>query len=158
MKTNNTNADILETTASDLLNIPPLIFRMVRRQLYESTLSALNDSEFHISPRNFEILRLLDEEGMLHIAEIGERLHIAKAQMTQLIDYLVKFELIEKKPDTTDRRVSNIMISKHGRVVLNEHKGKILRAMKQSLSALTERELKDVSDSLCKLRNILIRK
>jgi MarR family transcriptional regulator, organic hydroperoxide resistance regulator len=155
MKTNSTYINILETTASDLLNIPPLIFRMVRRQLYES---ALTDNEFHISPRNFEILMLLDEGGMLHIAEIGERLRIAKAQMTQLIDNLVKFGLIEKRPDIADRRVSNIMITKHGRSVLNEHKGRILRAMKESLSALTERELKDVSDSLCKLRNILIRK
>jgi DNA-binding MarR family transcriptional regulator len=155
MKSADLETEILEKTAADLLSVPPLIFRWVRRKLVETTLS---DIEVHITPHGFEIMRLLGEAGTLHIAEIGERLHVAKAQMTQMIETLVRLELVDKKPDLVDRRISNISLNEHGKIVLKEHRRKLLRQVKESLSTLTEEELQSVSDSLRKLRNILLKK
>jgi hypothetical protein len=70
---------ILEKVAIDLLSIPPLIFREIRRKLIKT---ALANIDVDTTPLHFEILRLLEKEGKLHVAEIGEKLHIAKAQMT----------------------------------------------------------------------------
>ena len=74
-------SDIEEKVAVDLLTIPPLIFRGVRRKLIKNTLADI-DEDVNITPHHFEIMRLLEEEGTLHVCEIGERLQIARAQMT----------------------------------------------------------------------------
>jgi DNA-binding MarR family transcriptional regulator len=144
--------DILERVALDLLSIPPLIFRGARRKLIKTTLS---DMKVGITPHHFEIIHLLDEEGTLHIAEIGENLQIAKAQMTQLIDKLEDLDLINKEIDTADRRIINITLSDYGKTILKEHKNSLMIAVRDSMSHLTDEDLEGLSDSLRKLREIL---
>ena len=145
-------ADILERVAYDLLSIPPLIFRGTRRKLIKTTLSDINVS---ITPHHFEIIRLLEEEGTLHISEIGENLQIAKAQMTQLIDKLEDLDLINKEIDSADRRIINITLSDYGKTILKEHKNSLMTAVRDSMSHLTDEDLEGLSDSLRKLREIL---
>jgi DNA-binding MarR family transcriptional regulator len=146
--------DILVRAAADLMSIPPLIFRMAQKKLIKTTLA---DIDANITPHHFEIIRLLEEEGTLHVAEIGERLHIAKAQMTQLIDKLTDLNLIERQPDKADRRIVNITLSHQGKIILTEHKKKVKAAIQETMSYLSDEELDDVSNSLRKLRDILIK-
>ena len=94
--------DILNKITADLLSVPPLIFRGVRRKLLKM---ALDNTKVDISPPHFEIMKLLDETGTLHVAEIGEKLLIARAQMTHLIDKLVDLGIVERQMDTADRRM-----------------------------------------------------
>jgi len=143
---------ILEKVAVDLLSILPLIFRGIRRKLIKTTLA---DIDVSITPHHFEIIRLLEEEGTLHVAEIGERLQIAKAQMTQLIDKLVDLNIVERKMDIADRRTINITLTGNGRTVLEEHRNRLMSAVQETMSYLTDEELEDLSDSLRKLRDIL---
>jgi DNA-binding MarR family transcriptional regulator len=146
--------DILERTAADLLSVPPLIFRGVRRKLLKAALDSIN---VDISPLHFEIMRLLKEDGTLHITEIGERLQVARAQMTHLIDKLVELEMVERQADSADRRVTNIVLTSKGNAFLKEHGGNIWKATKEVLSGLTDEELAELSASLEKLRDILSR-
>jgi len=145
-------SDILEKVAVDLLSILPLIFRGIRKKLIKTTLA---DIDVNITPHHFEIIRLLREEGTLHVAEIGERLQIAKAQMTQLIDKLVDLNIVERKMDIADRRTINITLTGHGRIVLEEHRNRLMNAMQEAMSRLTDEELVDLSDSLRNIRDIL---
>jgi DNA-binding MarR family transcriptional regulator len=146
--------DALERIASDLLSIPPLIFRSIRRKLIKSTIA---DFDVDITPLHFEILRLLEEERTLHATEIGVRLQIAKAQMTQLIDKLVTLKIIERSTDTVDRRTLNISLTDRGRLFLREHKTSLINSFRESMSGLTDEELKELSDSLRKIRDILVK-
>ncbi len=145
-------SDILGRVAVDLLSIAPLIFRGVRRKLIKTTLA---DMHVDITPLHFEIIRLLEEEGTLHVAEIGERLQIAKAQMTQLIDKLEALNIVERKINPADRRTTNIGITDQGRIILEENKNCLMNAMRESMSCLIDEELEELSDSLRKLRDIL---
>lgn len=146
--------DILERTAADLLSVPPLIFRGVRRKLLKTALGSIN---MDISPLHFEIMRLVKEDGTLHITEIGERLQVARAQMTHLIDKLVDMEMVERQADSKDRRVTNIVLTDKGSAFLEKHGGNIRKATKEILSGLTDEELAELSASLEKLRDILSR-
>jgi DNA-binding MarR family transcriptional regulator len=146
--------DILERTANDLLSLSPLIFRGVRRKLLKAALDSIN---VDISPLHFEIMRLLKEHGTLRITEIGERLQLARAQMTHLIDKLVELEMVERQADSADRRVTNIVLTDKGRAFLEEHGGNIWKATKEFVSGLTDEELADLSASLERLRDILSR-
>ena len=144
--------DILNKITADLLSVPPLIFRGVRRKLLKI---ALVNTKVDIAPPHFEIMKLLDEAGTLHVAEIGERLQIARAQMTHLIDKLVDLGIVERQMDIDDRRMINIMLTIKGRAILEERDSNIKKATKETLSCLTDEELEALSDSLEKMRTIL---
>ncbi len=145
-------SDILERVAIDLLSIPPLIFRGIRRKLIKTTIS---DIDVDITPLHFEIMRELKESGTLHVAKIGEKLQIAKAQMTQLIDKLVDLNIVAREPDIDDRRTFNITLTVRGKTVLAEQKNRLISAVMETMSRLTDAELEDLSNSLRKLRGIL---
>lgn len=144
--------DILERAATDLLSIPPLIFRKVRTKLVKTTLA---DVDAGITPHHFEIIRLLDKEGKLHVAEIGDRLHIARAQMTRLIDKLVYLKFVERQTDVADRRTTTIVLSTYGQAVLREHKTSVMNAIRESMGQLSDEDLRDLSDTLRRLQDIL---
>ncbi|MBA7605301.1 putative HTH-type transcriptional regulator YusO [subsurface metagenome] len=153
-KTGETRRDIVSRTADGLLSVPPLIFRGVRRKLLKT---ALENMQIDVSPLHFEIMRLLKEDGTLHITEIGERLQLARAQMTHLIDKLVELEMVERQADSVDRRVTNIVLTDKGSAFLEEHGGNIWKATQEFVSSLTDKELADLSASLERLREILSR-
>jgi DNA-binding MarR family transcriptional regulator len=144
--------DILERVAIDLLSIPPLIFREIRRKLIKT---AIANIDVDITPLHFEIMALLKEAGTLHVAEIGERLQLARAQMTRLIDKLVDLNIVERKIDIADRRTINITLTNQGRVCLEEYKTRLMRTTMETMCHLTDEELKDLADTLKKLRDIL---
>lgn len=145
--------DTLERVALDLLSIPPLIFRGIRKKVIKS---ALADIDVDITPLHFEIMMtLLEEAGTLHVAEIGERLQIARAQMTHLIDKLVDLNIVERKMDIADRRIINITLTGRGRVFLEEHKNRLVRTTIETMCQLPDEELKDLANTLRKLRDIL---
>ncbi len=144
--------DILEKVATDLLSIPPLIFREIRRKLIKTTLA---DIDAGITPLHFEIIRLLDGEGELRVTEIGDRLQIARAQMTKLIDKLVDLKLVERQTDVADRRTCIITLSPHGRAVWEEHRASMMNAIREIMGQLSDKDLKDLSDTLRKLQDTL---
>ncbi len=147
-------SDIPGRVAVDLLSIPPLIFRIIRRKLIMTTLA---DIDIDIKFPHFEIMTVLKEEGTLHVAEIGEKLQIAKAQMTHLIDKLVDLNMVERNTDTADRRTINITLTDKGSAFLEEHVNNIINAVREYLSDLKEEELEALSHSLRNLRDTLLK-
>lgn len=148
------NGEIQTQVALDLLSLPPLFFRFLRRKLIKTTLAEL-DADIKLP--HFEILQVLKDAGKLHPAEIGERLEIAKAQMTHLIDKLVELNLVEREADTTDRRTLNIDLTPDGRVLLEEHETCLMNAVRDTMSSLTPEELETLSTSLRNLRDTLFK-
>ncbi len=145
---------ILGTVAGDLLSIPPLILRMLRRKLIKTTLAGI---EPDINLPHFEIMKVLQEEGTLHVAEIGERLQIAKAQMTHLIDRLVELGFVERQMDAADRRTLNIALTGRGRRLMEEHEANLVNAVREYMASLTDDDIETLSESLRNLRDILSR-
>jgi DNA-binding MarR family transcriptional regulator len=54
-------------------------------------------------------------------------------------------------------RIVNITLSQQGKIILTEHKKKVKAAIQETMSYLSDEELDDVSNSLRKLRDILIK-
>ena len=147
-------SEILGKVAVDLLSIPPLIFRIIRRKLIKTTLA---DIDVDIKFPHFEIMMVLKEEGTLHPAEIGEKLLIAKAQMTHLIDKLVDLNLVEREMDSADRRTLNIALTDKGRKFLKIHENNIVNAVREYISCLEDGEIEDLSHSLRTMRDTLVK-
>lgn len=138
----------------DLLSILPLIIRSTHRKLLKST---LYDLDINITPLHFEIIRLLDQNGPKHAKHIADRLQIAKAQMTQLINKLVEMKLVQRETDAADRRNSIISLTADGTIILHEYKNTMLNNIQDTISCLSEAELKELSLSVNTLHSILIR-
>lgn len=146
--------DTLEKAAADLVYLPPLLGRVVRRRL---TKAALADCHVEITPLHHHIMRLLGDEGPLHLTEIGERIEVPKAQMTQLVDRLVTLGMVDRNRDAADRRAVNIGLTERGRVLFQQHRDTVMGVVHEAVSGLTQEELEDLSGSLRKLRDILLR-
>jgi DNA-binding MarR family transcriptional regulator len=146
--------DNMSRVAMDLLSIPPLIFRLVRRKLVTDTLVE-SDPSFKLL--HFEILKVLHDEGTMHVAKIGDKLIIAKAQMTHLIDKLVELGFIERVTSPNDRRSVNISITKKGDEFIDEHNALILNAVRENMASLPDNELESLSGSLRLLRDTLFK-
>jgi DNA-binding MarR family transcriptional regulator len=146
------DGEILGRVADDLLSVPPLIFRIIRRRL---VMTSPEDKEGDIKLLHLEIMRVLRDEGTRHPAEIGEKLLIAKAQMTHLIDKLAEMGFVKREMDPTDRRTINITLTEKGAKVMAEQDNLVINAMRENMSSLTDAELQALSDSLRNLRDIL---
>jgi DNA-binding MarR family transcriptional regulator len=146
--------DISEKVATDLLSIPPLVFRVIRRKLIMTTLA---DVDIDIRYPHTEILAVLKENGTMHVAEIGERLQIAKAQMTHLIDKLVELGLVDRNVDNNDRRTINIALTEKGAAFMEVHENHITNAVREYISILEDEELEALSQSLRTLRDTLLK-
>jgi|WetSurMetagenome_2_1015567.scaffolds.fasta_scaffold00475_4 DNA-binding MarR family transcriptional regulator len=148
------SSNILETVTEELFTLTPSLFRNTDRKLVKS---ALYRTRIGISELHLEILILLHDSGTLHTAEIGDRLNIARSQMTRLIDKLINLNLVKRSINKADRRQTNILLTAKGCEFLNKDAVKIKNAIKESLSGLTENDLLEISDSLRKLHTIFAR-
>jgi DNA-binding MarR family transcriptional regulator len=146
--------EILGRVAADLLSVPPLIFRLVRRKL---TMTTLADTDVDIKLLHFEIMRVLKEEGTLHPAKIGDRLLIAKAQMTHLIDKLVELDFVKREMDAIDRRTINLTLTEKGEKVLEEQDYLVINAVRDNMASLSDVELEALTNSLRSLRDTLFK-
>jgi DNA-binding MarR family transcriptional regulator len=91
----------------------------------------------------------------LHPPEnFDQELFIAKPQMTHLIDKLINLGMVERLPDKIDRRIINIKLIEKGKTTLEESKNLIRKNIRRKLSCLKDDELKELSVSLKKLRDI----
>jgi len=144
--------EILEKAALDLMQIPPLLHRSSRRTMKQTV--AL-DLGLHVTHQQFEVLILLEEEGTLQVAEIGRKLQIAKAQMTQMMDKLADLGLINREVNPSDRRAINISLSPRGKTILEENKVGFRNAVKDSISALSDEDLQELSASLRRVQEIM---
>jgi len=145
---------VLDSVVKDLLSITPLIRRSIQRKVVRTAFAQIEED---ITLPHLEIMKILQQEGTKYIAEIGERLQIPRPQMTHLIDRLEKLEIATRQADTTDRRMSNIMLTDKGRRIIEELDQVINESIKAKLSYLTEDELRELSVSLKKLGDILYR-
>jgi DNA-binding MarR family transcriptional regulator len=144
----------LGKVAIDLLSVPSLINRIIRRKLIMTTLA---EAEGDLKLLHFEIMRVLKLEGTMHPSRIGEKLLIAKAQMTHLIDKLVEVGFVTREMDSIDRRTFNLTITEKGRRVLDEADNLVINAVSDVMTSLSEKELESLSYTLRALRDILFK-
>lgn len=144
--------EITERVALDLLSVPSLVFRLVRRKVMQTTLV---DTNLDIKMLHFEVMRVLKDDGTLHPAKIGEKLLIAKAQMTHVVDKLVEMGFVKREMCPDDRRTINLTITDEGVKVLEEQDTLVINAMKDTMVSLADEKLETLSSSLRNLRDIL---
>jgi len=111
--------------------------------------------EWDITPRQFNILRILRGEGKpLSTLQIRQRMLDKMSDTSRIVDRLLKKGLVRKTPNDEDRRLVDVVITPKGKKLLEkidpfeDHADKIMEH-------LSEEETKTLNKLLDKLRNTM---
>lgn len=83
----------------------------------------------------------VSHHGPQSIKQLAERFHISPSAVTQLVDNLVKDNLVERKEDRKDHRKIFIQLTRKGKKELQRIKEQRFEKMAKILEALTDKEL-----------------
>jgi DNA-binding MarR family transcriptional regulator len=111
------------------------------------------DCGIHLSRLHVGTLAMLNDHTA-SISEIANTFLIPKSQMSYLIDRMVKAGLVERLPNSIDRRVTDMALTPRGKETFNQCDEYIKNNVRQMLSALTPKELEEFSESLVKLKEL----
>ena len=137
---------MIDSILDSMAQVLPLFHRKLLRM-------DLGGASGDLSRLHFGIMEILNEKDMT-VTELTKMTSMSKSQMTAVIDKLVKLEVLERHPDEKDRRVINIVLTEHGRIILREVRRKIKNNIKQILSSLTPEELANMSSALKTLKEM----
>ena len=121
------------------------------KKILKMDLSAQSDN---LTRLHFAVMGEISQNSMT-MSELAKVLMMTKPQLTHLVDALVALGLVERKPDTKDRRVINLVLTDKGRILGNDMKQKVKENIKKRLACLTSEELTQMSTALETLRNII---
>ena len=95
--------------------------------------------------QKFNLLRILEGSGSHSMSHLGKILYQSKPYMSNLVDSLIRDELVTRIPDQKDRRVINIGITNKGIEFL---KGKKLFAINDMMRLMEDLPTQDIQE-LC---------
>ena len=142
--------DALDSVTQEL----PLLFPLMEGKILRAGLKAV-EREKGIAPHHMMILKMVRDAGPLPLSEIGGWHHIPKPQMTYLIDRLEELGLVERRPDTKDRRVINVALTKQGGKALEECMDLIKESARERLASLSDEDLRQLAAALKWVREII---
>jgi DNA-binding MarR family transcriptional regulator len=79
--------------------------------------------------------------GLISIKELAQRFNMTSSAATQLVNGLVKEELLTRTEDKQDRRKIGVSLTAKGKTSLEEQKKKRCQMMEKVLSPLSDKEL-----------------
>jgi DNA-binding MarR family transcriptional regulator len=134
----------LDRVIESMIRIPPIIHRKLHREFFKVMLQQFG---IDIAPHHLMIMKELQESGTLHSSEIGDAISIAKPQMTHAIDKLISMGIVEREPDTKDRRKINIRLTHKGQETLERLDNNMKNILTEKLSILSGDELERLAGS-----------
>lgn len=125
------------------------IMRMVYDRLFE---------KYNISEPKFFVILLLSihEAGGMPLIELGKNMMVSRANMTTLIDRMIKENLVEKRKNANDKRSIKAHLTPKGRQLFDEIKELHMEFSQRMTKALTEEERATLNSILKKLQEDIV--
>lgn len=101
-------------------------------------LKVFDNNNFEITPEQYVVLSVLDEEGSFYQKELGEKLYKDKANITRILSILEEKNLVEKSYGVeNEKQVNKVSITEKGKNVRN--------GIKPIVESTREEYVKDIS-------------
>jgi DNA-binding MarR family transcriptional regulator len=94
-----------------------------------------------VTPSQLSALSVLAGRGELTLGELAAIERIAPPSMTRIASRLVDRGLLERRPDSSDRRIARVAVSKAGQALLDETRTRRDAYIATRLRAFTDEEL-----------------
>lgn len=101
-----------------------------------------------VTPSQMSALVVLSQHGELTLGELASIERVAPPSMTRIAARLEEKGLLERRADTSDRRVARVAISASGRDLLRDSRERGDAFVSARLAALTESERKLLSEAV----------
>jgi DNA-binding MarR family transcriptional regulator len=123
-----------------------LLFLHVVRKMSREVGQAL---QIPVMGPQVELLEMLASKGELKMSDLAAELEISLGAVTALADRMARAGMIERQRSTTDRRVILLVLTEHGRRVLEDISETRSKVMRRYFGKLTEAEMAQM-EGLCR--------
>lgn len=114
---------------------------------------SFSPADCNVPPAQAIVLHIVASHDSLSIKGIAEILQISSSAATQMVDALVKSGLLVREADTKDRRTLKISLTDQGKSKFEELKRLKLENMRQTLSPLSDQDLKTFHELMWTIMN-----
>ncbi|WEM40889.1 MarR family transcriptional regulator [Photobacterium sp. DA100] len=90
------------------------LVHMIKRHMHEQ----IEQLDLNISPMHMRVLKIINKQQTCTAVDIAQLLNRDKAQVTRLLNELIKQTLIEKVPNPEDKRSQRLLVTSEGMEVL----------------------------------------
>jgi DNA-binding MarR family transcriptional regulator len=128
----------------------------IRRLIRAVSIDSVKMSrQFSLTAPQSGVLRCLAHNGAISSADLSRELYVTPSNITGIIDRLERKGLVQRVRKEDDRRVTLIQLTDEGRKLSRELPDPIEIRLVSGLSALPEKEVRKLDDSLDKIIDIL---
>ncbi len=120
-------------------------------ELYTKELNKI----YNISSAQLNCLVILYENGPLPPSQIAKLMMVNSSTITGIIDRLEQKGLVKRMRISTDRRVITVDLTKNGKILAENAPPPIQYKLFDGLRSVSEKEIKNIADSLLKLTDML---
>jgi DNA-binding MarR family transcriptional regulator len=104
-----------------------------------------------ITIEQWSVLFLLWEKDGCTQQELCEGTFRDKPSITRLVDNLEKQTLVKRTPDTTDRRINLVYLTKEGKSIKRKSLNVARKTLEEALAGVSERQMKTCREVLSKV-------
>lgn len=124
------------------------LFYLIQQMKVEQKISGFEFAKFNL-------LRILDGSGSHSMSHLGKILYQSKPYMSNLVDSLIRDEMVARIPDQKDRRVINICITEKGIEFMESGKLKAINDMKRLMADLPTQDILELCETSQKYYHLL---
>jgi MarR family transcriptional regulator, temperature-dependent positive regulator of motility len=130
------SATPLERSAYDIIlqELPGFLIRRLDSRAAAVYEKFTGQSE--LTPRQFGVLLTLFQSGPLAQTELGNRLHLDRNTLGEMLQRMVEKKIVERRPHAHDRRAVEIMLTDAGKSALLGTVQQALKAQEELLAPL----------------------
>lgn len=136
----------------DIKQSPGFLLRIAQVKAFESFFAQIGG--LGIKPGEFTALWVISLNPGLKQGTIARTLHIKPAHMTKLVSRLAKDGMLERTPDTTDRRAVRLTLTPKGEGFVARNRAKFLDTDLAQRVALTAEEAETLNALLRKFTGL----
>jgi DNA-binding MarR family transcriptional regulator len=107
----------------------------------KKALHSRHDTNCPYTRQQQELMLYLHHHGQETIGAIADFMGTTPSAVTQLVEGLVKIDILERQPDQSDRRVVHVQLALHGQKAMRDMSSQRLEIMRTMFNTLTEQEL-----------------
>jgi len=130
--------------------MPIIIKEFARRQVNELY-------KGKITLQQFLILEFLYQNGESNMTRLAKFMKVTTANMTGIVDRLVRNGYITREPDSKDRRIINIKLSAKGSELVNKVNTQRRRMIIKTFGKISQQDRLDYLRILTKIKDTLIK-
>ena len=112
-------------------------------------------ADFSIPPSHARVIFYLVDSNSSPISQIADYLGISKSNMTPIIDNLINHGLVNRYPDSNDRRILRVELTDKTWKLLDSFRIAIRNSFAERISPLSDDEVVMLDDSISNLITIL---